>query len=250
MKSHCLNRRSFMKGTIMAAGAAALTTSGKSRADDGTDPYATYDPLPVPESGEITVGFALSSGANVIDTASAWEVFQDAAVERDGRNVRPFRLFTIAPSDAVVRMTGGLQVKPDYTYANAPMPNVVCVPAQSGGKEVTAFLKRAGTEADMVMSICTGAFQLGVAGLLDGQNATTHHDFFDVFENRFPEVNLIRGRRFVDNGRVATAGGLTSGFDMALHVVERYFGRDVALRTAEYMEYTHYAGLVQQSAGS
>lgn len=141
-------------------------------------------------------------------------------------------------------MTGGLQIKSDYTYDNAPMPNVVCVPAQSGGEAVTTFLQRSSTEADMVISICTGAFQLGAAGLLDGLNATTHHAFYDAFEKRYPKVNLIRARRFVDNGRIATAGGLTSGFDMALHVVERYFDRETALQTAEYMEYTHYAGLV------
>ena len=99
----------------------------------------------------------------------------------------------------------------------------------------------------MVMSICTGAYQLGIAGILDGLKATTHHEFFDTFEERFPKVELIRGRRFVDNGRIATAGGLTSGFDMALHIVERYFGRETALRTAEYMEYTHYAALVTPS---
>lgn len=236
-------RRDFVKATLAVTAGAVI--SGRSHvADAQDDPYATYEPLPVPDSGEIQVGFALSPRANVIDTASAWEVFQDVSIERDGRRVRPFRLFTIGPSGEIIRMTGGLQVKPDYTYATAPMPQVVCVPAQSGTKEVTAFLQRAGQEADMVMSICTGAFQLGVAGLLDGKNATTHHDFFDTFEKRFPNANLIRGRRFVDNGRIATAGGLTSGFDMALHVVERYFGRETALQTADYMEYTHYAGLV------
>lgn len=237
-----LDRRDFIKTSVLAAGTVAMAAGFEARAED--DPYATHAPLPVPESGEIKVGFALSPRANVIDTASAWEVFQDVAVEREGRTVRPFRLYTIAPGEEVIRMTGGLQVKPDYTYASAPMPNVVCVPAQSGGKDVTAFLQRAAVEADIVMSICTGAFQLGVAGLLDGKNATTHHNYFDTFEKQFPNVNLIRGRRFVDNGRVATAGGLTSGFDMALHVVERYFGREVALQTAEYMEYTHYERLV------
>lgn len=237
-----IGRRGFIRGAALAA-AGTLAGAGVTRVAAESDPYAVYDPLPVPESGEIAVGFALSGSANVIDTASAWEVFQDVAIDEGGRTRRPFKLFTIAPSDRIVRMSGGLQIQPDYTYADAPTPNVVCVPAQAGSKELTAWLQKVSVESDMVMSICTGAFQLGVAGLLNGKNATTHHGSFDAFEERFPEVNLIRGRRFVDNGRIATAGGLTSGFDMALHVVERYFGRDAALRTAEYMEYTHFAGL-------
>lgn len=87
------------------------------------------------------------------------------------------------------------------------------------------------------MSVCTGAFQLARVGLLDGLPATTHHDFWDAFEKEFPKVRLQRGPRFVDNGRVATAGGLTSGIDLALHVVGRYFGEETAARTAAYMEH-------------
>ena len=67
--------------------------------------------------------------------------------------------------------------------------------------------------------------------------ATTHHEFFDSFAKEFPDIELRRGLRFVDSGRIATAGGLTSGIDMALHVVARYFGVETAARTADYMEY-------------
>jgi transcriptional regulator GlxA family with amidase domain len=87
------------------------------------------------------------------------------------------------------------------------------------------------------MSVCTGAFVLANAGLLKGRAATTHHDFFDEFAKAFPDVTLRRGLRFVESGRIATAGGLTSGIDLALRVVERYFGREVAQTTATYMEY-------------
>ena len=87
------------------------------------------------------------------------------------------------------------------------------------------------------MSVCTGAFVLGRAGLLDGRTATTHHDFWDEFQQRFPKVTLQRGSRFVEHERIATAGGLTSGIDLALRVVERYYGRETAVATAAYMEY-------------
>jgi len=91
------------------------------------------------------------------------------------------------------------------------------------------------------MSVCTGAFQLAHVGLLDGLPATTHHDFWDEFAKEFPKVDLKRGLRFVDNGRVATAGGLTPGIDMALHIVGRYFGADAATATARYMEHDRAA---------
>jgi transcriptional regulator GlxA family with amidase domain len=87
------------------------------------------------------------------------------------------------------------------------------------------------------MSVCTGAFQLGFAGLLKGREATTHHGFYESFAKEFPDVTLRRGLRFVEGPVISTAGGLTSGIDLALRVVERYFGRSVAKTTAEYMEY-------------
>ena len=87
------------------------------------------------------------------------------------------------------------------------------------------------------MSVCTGAFVLARTGLLDGREATTHHLFYDQFANEFPKVKLVRNRRFIDNGGIMSAGGLTSGIDGALHVVERYYGRAAALQTAAYMEF-------------
>jgi YHS domain-containing protein len=87
------------------------------------------------------------------------------------------------------------------------------------------------------MSVCVGAFMLAKTGLLNGKSATTHHDAYKEFANEFPKVHLIRGVRFVEEGNLATSGGLASGMDLALHVVERYFGRKVAEDTAYNLEY-------------
>ena len=191
---------------------------------------------PLPGRKRVRVAFLLGHSANVIDTAGPWEVFQDTMV--DGMDAEPFELYTVAPTTAVLRMTGGLQVKPHYAVSQAPEPNVIVVPAQRSADASLAWLRRASAGADVTMSVCTGAFQLGRAGLLAGMRATTHHEFWDDFASEFPDVELQRGLRFVDNGRIATAGGLTSGIDMALHVVARYFGEAVAARTAQYMEHT------------
>src|SRR5437667_12200291 len=90
---------------------------------------------------------------------------------------------------------------------------------------------------DVTMSVCTGAVVLAKTGLLKGKSATTFHAAFNNFAMEFPDIQLKRGARFVDNGNLATAGGLSSGIDLALHVVERYYGRDVAQKTAYNMEY-------------
>jgi transcriptional regulator GlxA family with amidase domain len=134
-----------------------------------------------------------------------------------------------------------LQLKPHYSVADAPQPNVIVVPAQISTDASRAWLKRASAGADLTMSVCTGAFQLARVGLLDGLAATTHHEFWDKFAAEFPHIDLRRGPRFVDSGRIATAGGLTSGIDMALHVVARYFGEDTAAATAFYMEHSSEA---------
>jgi transcriptional regulator GlxA family with amidase domain len=87
------------------------------------------------------------------------------------------------------------------------------------------------------MSVCTGAFVLAKTGLLSGKSATTFHGAFKTFAIEFPDIELKRGARFVEDGNLATAGGLSSGIDLALRVVERYFGREVAKQTAYNMEY-------------
>jgi transcriptional regulator GlxA family with amidase domain len=191
----------------------------------------------LPRRKQIRVAFLLGESANVIDTAGPWEVFQDTMLDGALMHSHPFELYTVAPTAGMLRMTGGLQVMPHYDVASAPEPNVIVVPAQKSSDASLAWLKRASAGADVTMSVCTGAFQLGRAGLLTGLKATTHHEFWDKFQGEFPDVALQRGLRFVDNGRIATAGGLTSGIDMALHVVARLLGSEAAAYTARRMEY-------------
>lgn len=82
---------------------------------------------------------------------------------------------------------------------------------------------------------------LAETGLLDGKTATTHHGSWDDFATSFPAVHLVRHRRYVEHAHVATAGGLTSGIDLALRVVQRYLGSAPATETARYMEYASRA---------
>lgn len=203
---------------------------------------AAPKPLEAPAKGKIRVAFVMTEGATMIDFAGPWEVFQDVHVHTRGASMdemMPFELYTVSDSTAPIRASGGMKVVPDYTWSDAPRPHVVVVGAQSGSSAgMMAWLRESAKTADVVMSVCAGAFKLGRAGLLDGKPATTHHDFYDSFAEQFPKAKLVRSTRFVQSDdRIATAGGLTSGIDLALHVVERYFGRAVAQQTADYMEY-------------
>ncbi len=188
-----------------------------------------------PAAGPIPVAFVITEGATMIDFAGPWEVFQDVMV---GEGM-PFRLYTVSDSKAPLRISGGMQVIPDYTFEDAPRPRIVVVGAQSGkSPKMLGWIRKMTAQADVVMSVCTGAYRLAQAGVLKGKKATTHHDFYDDFQKKFPDVALQRGARFVESDPVIfTAGGLSSGIDLALHVVELYFGRDVADKTAKYLEY-------------
>lgn len=206
--------------------------------------------LPQPTDGPIKVAFLLGEGATMIDFSGPWEIFQDVMIGGNGKPIhshqgmmsdpqlsQPFQLYTVAVSKAPVEVSGGMKITPDYAFADAPKPNVIVIPAQRSTPEGIEWLKKTAPQTDVTMSVCTGAFLLAHTGLLDGGKATTHHWFQDDLEKQFPNVKVQRGVRFVENGKASTAAGLTSGIDLALHIVERYFGRDMAVATAEYMEY-------------
>jgi transcriptional regulator GlxA family with amidase domain len=172
----------------------------------------------------------------MIDFTGPWEVFQDVMLP--GREDHPFRLYTVSESTSPIHTSGGMKIVPDYTIENAPAPKVIVIPAQSQPSQATLeWIRKSTKNTDVTMSVCTGAFVLAKTGLLSGKSATTYHGAFGRFAMEFPDIALKRGARFVENGNLATAGGLSSGIDLALRVVERYFGREVAQRTAYNMEY-------------
>ena len=192
--------------------------------------------LKPPAQGKIPVAFLISEGAVIIDFCGPWEVFQDVMIP--GRQDHPFHLYTVAETTAPIRASGGMKILPDYTLANAPPPKVIVIPAQSEpSAAVLEWIRKATKNTDVTMSVCTGAFVLAKTGLLSGKSATTFHAAFAPFATKFPDIKLKRGARFVEDGNLATAGGLSSGIDLALRVVERYYGRDVAQKTAYNMEY-------------
>jgi putative intracellular protease/amidase/YHS domain-containing protein len=230
-------------GLLVALGLLAVralfATAAPVKSDDHSsrnEVTAETTSLKPPDKGQIPVAFLISDGAVVIDFCGPWEVFQDVMIPRNEE--MPFRLYTVAETKKPIRTSGGMQIVPDYTIQNAPPPKVIVIPAQSApSPAVLEWIRSASKTTDITMSVCTGAFVLAKTGLLNGKSATTYHGAFGRFAMQFPDVQLKRGARFVENGNLATAGGLSSGIDLALRVVERYYGREVARKTAYNMEY-------------
>jgi len=231
-----MKRREFLEKSAALGILAAIPPSILTGAEKGAKAAPPVAPLTPPAAGPIPVAFLVSDGAVIIDFCGPWEVFQDAYIP--GRKDAAFQLYTVAETTAPIQASGGMKIVPDHTYETAPAPKVIVIPAQSARNDATvAWIRKAAMTADVTMSVCTGAFLLAKTGLLAGKSATTHHASYKPFAMQFSDVRLRRGARFVDEGSLASAGGLSSGIDLALHVVERYFGREVAEGTAFYMEY-------------
>ena len=229
-----MQRPDFLRAVATAALAPAAMTARADAATTTADVRARLAP------GQRLVAFAVSDAATVIDFAGPWEVFQDTALPGD-RDRSAFALFMVGERTAAIEATAGMLIAPRYTFASAPRPDVIVVGAQKGTPGLIPWLRENAATAEIVMSVCTGAFKVAAAGLFDGKSATTHHDFYDRFAAAYPKVTLVRGERFVDEGRVCSAGGLTSGIDLALHVVERMHGKAAANEVATYMEFVRTA---------
>ena len=217
----------------LSANAAPMETTGGSGDNKQAGKANSLKP---PAKGQIPVAFVISDGAVIIDFCGPWEVFRDVNIP--GLEDGPFRLYTVSSTTSPIHAGGGMQIIPDYTFANAPAPKVIVIPAQSKPSEaMLKWIRESTKNTDITMSVCTGAFVLAKTGLLSGKSATTFHAAFGNFEMQFTDIHLKRGARFVEDGNLATAGGLSSGIDLALRVVERYYGREIAQKTAYNMEY-------------
>jgi putative intracellular protease/amidase/YHS domain-containing protein len=243
-----MNRRDLLRNSATLGVAAAIPFAAACRSSaraapitessgaDGDGSRATLKPLRPPAQGSIPVAFLISEGAVIIDFCGPWEVFEN--VTNPATSNAAFNLYTVAATSSPVRASGGMKIVPDYTLATAPPPKIIVIPAQNEPSEAALeWIRKSTRNTDVTMSVCTGAFVLAKTGLLSGKAATTHHGAYTELATDFPDINVKRGARFVEDGNLASAGGLSSGIDLSLRIVERYFGRDVAQKTAFWMEY-------------
>ncbi len=190
-----------------------------------------------------SVGILLFDDVEVLDFAGPFEVLSVTSFkDRDDR--KPFKVETVSETGELIAARNGLQVLPSYSFENAPAFDIIIIPGGPGARlteihneKLMEWIKQQNKTAELVASVCTGALLLAKAGLLDGKKATTHWASYDNFAETFPKVEVVRGVKFVDEGRIVSSGGISAGITMAFHLVERLVGADEKAITAKRMEY-------------
>jgi putative intracellular protease/amidase len=187
------------------------------------------------------VAIVVYENAEPLDWTGPFEVYNDAGHFGATGGEPAFNVYVVSKTTNMLNAQG-MQVVPNYSIANAPKPDIVVFPGGPAGKiyddpEFFAWAKKAATEAEIAQSVCTGAFVLAKAGLLDNLEVTTFHGAIEGLRKDFPSARVEDGRRFVDNGHVVTTAGISAGIDGSLNVVARLLGRRIADQVATYMEY-------------
>jgi len=184
------------------------------------------------------IAILLFDRVEVLDFAGPYEVF---AAARDESGEPYTEVFTVADRREV-KCYGGLRVITDATFDACPPFVVLIVPGGPGAREKSAsqksildFIRKQKGNTKLIASVCTGSFLLARAGLLDGRRATTHPNRLELFRGEFPTVRVEKGK-IIDEGQIITAGGVSSGIDLALYLLERWFGRDARLREARRLD--------------
>ncbi len=184
----------------------------------------------------------LFDDVDTLDFCGPLEVF--AITGQRATGPVPFTVTTVAERNTPpITTRSGLRVTPYYTFKNAIQADILVVPGGLGARHesknpaLLEFISTQARRAEIVLSVCTGALLLGAAGLLDGLTATTHHAALDELLAVAPNCRVVSGQRFVDNGQIITAAGITAGIDTALYIVQRLLGAAVARETANHMEY-------------
>ncbi len=195
----------------------------------------------------MNIGILIFDDVEVLDFCGPFEVFSVAAkCVQEAGGESPFTVFTLAEraDGQPVRCVGGLLVQPHYSLDNHPPIDLLVVPGGWGTRRevdnarLIDWIRAQATRAQLTTSVCTGAFLLGRAGLLEGRKVTTHWASIERLRASLPSATVLEHIRYVDEGAIVTSAGISAGIDMALHLVARLQGDDLARQTARRMEYT------------
>jgi transcriptional regulator GlxA family with amidase domain len=182
------------------------------------------------------IAIVLFENAEELDFVGPWEVFTMLSqVERDSCSV-----YTVSEKGGEVRCAKGMRVLADHSFQTSPLPDILVIPGGHGTRReieneaMLSWVKQAAASAEVSTSVCTGSFILYAAGLLEGRRATTHWASLDYLRGR--GVDIVE-ERFVDEGNIITAAGVSAGIDMALHVVGRLWSPPIARKVQKAIEY-------------
>ena len=193
------------------------------------------------------VGIVIFPEVEVLDFCGPYEVFTVTRLDEARRRVEPspFQVLLVAETLAAVQAAGGMRVLPDCTLADCPQLDILLAPGGWGTRQqilnetLVSWLAARGRQVETLASVCTGTLLLAKAGLLDGRRATSHWQSLAWLRESFPAVTVEEQLRVVEDGHILTSAGISAGIDLALKVVERYYGEAVARATARHMEYRY-----------
>jgi transcriptional regulator GlxA family with amidase domain len=194
----------------------------------------------------MNVGIYLFPEVEALDFAGPFEVFTTCSrVSRreSPQCPEPFSVFSVSEDPAPVRARAGLRITPDFQFASHPAIDVLIVPGgvvsrELGRPNVLQWIKRCSESATLVASVCTGAFLLAKAGVIDRGPVTTHWEDQAELAALFPALQVIDGPRWIEQGSVMTSAGISAGIDMCLHIVSRLCSESLAAATARQMDYS------------
>lgn len=189
---------------------------------------------------QLNIGIYLYENAEVLDFAGPFEVFSTAN-RLNNKNPR-FKVFLIAESDSPVLARGGFCVTPKYNIHNHPALDLLIVVggihnAEIQKTHIIQWLQQQAQKVPIMASVCTGAFLLAKASVLNNCQATTHWSDIEEFKQTFPAIPIVENVRWVDNQNVITSGGISAGIDMSLHLLSKLCSQQLALSTAKQMEF-------------
>lgn len=191
---------------------------------------------------QLSVGILVFNEVEVLDFAGPFEVF--SVTTNQNSDSKPFAVHVISQTGELIRARNGLWVKPCYSFADSPALDILIIPGGYGAEEIEIhnetvidWIKEQAKKVTLLASVCTGAFLLAKAGLLDNKAATTHWMDIDRLVKEYPSIIVQKGVKYVDEGTIITAAGISAGLDMSFHIVKRFLGAEIARATAKRMEY-------------
>jgi transcriptional regulator GlxA family with amidase domain len=187
----------------------------------------------------IRIGVVVFDDAEELDFAGPWEVFTMAS------NIQPkaHEVMLVAESDRPVHCAKGMRVLPDVTFENCPKLDVVLIPGGQGtrreveNKPMLDWIARVSKDCQWVTSVCTGAMLLTAAGPAKGKRVTTHWAFVETLRGRKEASEVLDNMRYVRDGNVVTAAGVSAGIDMALWLTGQLHSPEFARNVQRAMEY-------------
>ena len=188
----------------------------------------------------MNIAIYIYENAEVLDFSGPFEVFSTASRLSGSANL--FNVFLIAEAKNPVTARGGFSVNPRHGFDVHPVIDLLIVAGGSHANElkkvqVIRWISQVAKSAQIVASVCTGAFLLAEAGLLSGLKATTHWEDINDLQVSYPDLTLVKSQRWVDEGKIVTSAGISAGIDMSLHLVSRLATRELAEKTARQMEF-------------